>query len=308
MTDNKIIDGDDVLFRSGDVEPWRPKYRFRKVLFKECAIAGLSFHIGKNDELWDELEAETALALVRDSKNRHDPNAVAVALADDYDVDSDDFDFDFILGYIPQADNAELAALFDAGYAAKFSAVVSSFRRYSEIRIKIFIESNEPELVRPDLLRAESVDFHEFREVVSELAERGTTCRRFGGFPPSEYLLPIVGEKIVIVHTAPDGVILYLMRVLAEGDDCSGYVDDPASLICCDDTAPFILTNIMGPVKIAKSDHGFLCGVDLKNFTATKYLDPTLSGGFNRLFSSVLFRTINRYNIDVDPSIDGLRN
>lgn len=43
---------------------------------------------------------------------------MALALADDYDSDPDDFDFDFILGYVPRADNAELAAMIDAGYTA----------------------------------------------------------------------------------------------------------------------------------------------------------------------------------------------
>ena len=72
----------------------------------------------KEYEIWDELEVGTQIALIRDRNNKHDRNAVAVALADDYDSDPDDFDFDFILGYVPRTDNAELAAMIDAGYTA----------------------------------------------------------------------------------------------------------------------------------------------------------------------------------------------
>lgn len=72
----------------------------------------------KDDEIWNELEVGTQIALIRDRNNKRDRNAVALALADDYDGCHDDFDFDFILGYVPHTDNAELAAMMDAGYAA----------------------------------------------------------------------------------------------------------------------------------------------------------------------------------------------
>ena len=83
-----------------------PREVYKKVFFKECAVAGLSFHIKGNDEVWDELEEGTHIALVRQRDNRYDRNAVAVALADDYDGDPDDFDFDFILGYLPRKPRA----------------------------------------------------------------------------------------------------------------------------------------------------------------------------------------------------------
>ena len=72
----------------------------RKVFYKECPIAGWSFHIDK--ETYYELEEGTPLVLIRDRNNRNDPNAVAVALADDYDEDDpEDFDMDYIIGYVP---------------------------------------------------------------------------------------------------------------------------------------------------------------------------------------------------------------
>ena len=233
---------------------------------------------------------------------------MALALADDYDGCHDDFDFDFILGYVPHTDNAELAAMIDAGYADKFSAEITTYHQYGNynhrIRITIYVESNEPEVVRPNLLRAESISTYELMNMMNELADKGTAYFRFGGFPHHDLQLPIVGEKIVLVHRDRDNEILYLMRVLATDDNCATYVEDPDSIYCCDDCAPFILANIMGPIRIVKNEHAFLNGVNLNGLSATGYLVPKVSDGFNSIFRSVLFRTINRENIDMDPSLD----
>lgn len=303
-----ILRGDVMPPLDGDVASWPPEYRYKRVFFKECAVAGLAFHLEKDDEIWDELEVGTQIALIRDRNNKHDPNAVALALADDYDGDPDDFDFDFIFGYVPRTDNAELAAMMDAGYADKFTAEITTYHRHGNyndrIRITIYIDSNEPEVVRPDLLRAESISTYELRKMTEELADRGTAYFRFGGFPHHKLQYPTVGEKIVLVHRDKDNEILYLMCVLATDEDCAAYVEDPDSIDCCDDCAPFILTNIMGPIRIVKNEHAFLNGVDLKGLSATEYLEPKISDGFNRIFKSVLFRTINRDNIDMDPSLD----
>lgn len=32
-----------------------PKFDYKFVFFKECAVAGTSFHIKANDEIWEEL-------------------------------------------------------------------------------------------------------------------------------------------------------------------------------------------------------------------------------------------------------------
>lgn len=42
------------------------EFAYKKVKFKECYVAGLSFHVEKDDEMWDELCVGTKLALVRD--------------------------------------------------------------------------------------------------------------------------------------------------------------------------------------------------------------------------------------------------
>ena len=282
--------------RLGDIAPLPEdlflEYKYKNVFFKECALVGVSFHIEKDDEIWDELEVGTKLALVRDKYNKYDQNAVAVALADDYDGDPDDFDFDLILGYIPKNDNSELAAMIDAGYADKFSAEITTYKRsgsYNDrIRLTIYIESSEPELIRPGLLRAESVSIEELRAIVDELDKRGTAYVRWGnhGFPLTELQSPIVGEKVVLVHRNIYSDILYLMRVLATDGDCERYVDDPDSIHCCDDCSPFILTNVMGPVRINKSDYSFLVGIDMKRFSVKDYLSPEISNGFKEIFDN----------------------
>lgn len=281
----------------------KTEYRYIKKFFKECAIAGLSFHIERGDELWDELEVGTRIALVRDCNNEHDSNAVAVALADDYSGDPDDFDFDFILGYIPRSDNAELAALMDAGYASKFSAEITSYRRsgpYNDrIRITIYIESATPELVRPKgLLRAQYIATLRMQEMCDELVRRGTACFRFGGFPHYDLQFPAAGEKIVLINRDTGKYTLFLMHVLAVGDDCAAYVDDLDSFHTVDDCVPFILTNIMGPIKPADKELEFLFGLHLPSLSATDYLNPRISSGFQKIFE----RSLNGIELFKDSS------
>lgn len=287
---------------SEDNASWEPEYRYSKKFFKECAIAGLSFHIERGDEIWEEMEVGTRIALVRDRNNEHDRNAVAVALADDYTGDPDDFDFDFILGYIPRSDNAEIAALMDAGYADKFSAEITTYKRYGaysdRIRITIYIQSATPELIRPHLLRAQFITTQRMQEMCEELVCRGTACFRIGGFPPYEWQFPVVGEKIVLINSDAGKYTLFLMRILAAGDDCAAYVDNPDSLVATDDCAPFILTNVMGPLNPSAQDLEFLQEVCLPDLSAEQYLNPHIS----RRFQMVFERFLNGFGLFKDSS------
>lgn len=284
-------------------------YQYKKVFFKECAVAGVSFHMKYDDELWNALEVGTKLALVRQKDNKHDTNAVAVALADDYDGDPEDFDFDFIIGYVPRSENAELATLLDAGYGNKFSAEISTLKTHGNlndrIRIIIFLETNEKVLVRPDRLRANSINEYELRKMMAQLNTTGFAYMRFGGYQCAdnlERINPITGEKLVIVHRDEKKEILFLMMIVAEGDKCSEYTSE--SLNHKDNSTPYILTNIMGPIYIKKSEYNFLYGEDLKDYHAEYYLNKEVSDGFKEIFEMELFRTVNRKNIDMDPSID----
>lgn len=284
--------------------PKPPVLKYKRIFFKECAVAGVSFHLPYDDELWDELCEGTKIALVRDRNNEHDKNAVAVALADDFDGDPEDFDFDFILGYIPRAENMEMAAMMDAGYADKFEAEITTFNRHGSlndrIRITIWLLSSQPMEVKPDMLRAESVSLIELVEMVDELDKSGFAYFQWGGFReynPDDLHSVVKGEKVVIVHRDEDTDILYLMRVLAAGDECEDYIDDSDSIQYDDDRIPFILTNVMGPVRIKKSDWPFLTGVDLCRFSAADYLPMKLSAGFKEIFKIQLQKTLNPRNV-----------
>jgi hypothetical protein len=73
----------------------------RAVLIQESPIAGFQFHRG--DAIWASLGVGEKLALVRESPNTHDPDAVAVYFQDDK------------LGYVPRAENSAIAQMLDRG-------------------------------------------------------------------------------------------------------------------------------------------------------------------------------------------------
>lgn len=261
---------------------------YRKLFFKECPIAGLLFHIKKDDELWSELAEGVKLALVRDRDNTHDRNAVAVALADDYDGDPDNFDFDLILGYIPRADNAEIAAMMDAGYGDKFSAEITTMKQdgpYNDrIRITVYIESREPVIPRPDLLRAEWLDDRGYAAMIDELIECGFAKFRLGGFPLEERNLPETGDKIVILHEEDEAITLHLMHVLMLGDDCLKLGINEEEIEVCDDCCLFALTNVFGPITLSRDRLGFLAKTDLQRYSAMQYLSPKETDAFKQIF------------------------
>jgi pyruvate formate lyase activating enzyme len=121
--------------------------RPEQVLFKECAVAGISYHIDAEDELWQELEVGQPIALVRDRHNEYDPFAVAVALPEDYNGHPEDFDFDLILGYLPRNENEEIAKLLDMGWEDSLTASLSTVKRTGKLndrlRVAIVLHGKE---------------------------------------------------------------------------------------------------------------------------------------------------------------------
>lgn len=288
--------------------PEPPHFEFKKVFFKECSVAGLSFHIEKDDELWDELCEGTKIALVRDRKNKYDENAVAVALADDYDGYADDFDFDFILGYIPRTENVEIAALMDAGYANKFEAEITSYKRYGKyddrIRITIWLLGYEPQEVRPNRFRLQSLGFNECKAMIDELQRRGTVHFRWGFFNDGPLNLPTVGEEIVLVRRQAEKVLMFRMKVMAEGENCAPFLDDPEVIHCVDDQATFVLTNIAGPVVVNLKELFFLDIATLGKREVYDWLSKEEDRGLRALFDRFYKSWLPVNNIDMDPSID----
>lgn len=303
-----VIPPEDFPPLEGQVVDVPPYHEYKKVVFKECALAGVSFHLKYNDELWHELDEGVELALVRHKDNKHDPNAVAVALADDYDGDPDDFDFDFILGYVPRTDNAEVAAMLDAGYGEKLSAKITKFSNHgninNRIRITIYLATSEPVFVRPDLLRVQKIDSDELRHIITSLQDEGTCYMRFlSVIPPgSQYHPPMVGDKIVMVYEHPKNFSILLMRIIAENEDCKRYTSE--DIEADDDCSPYILTNILGPIDVPKYRNGFIKAVMDGYFQPSEYLTEELSHRFDMLFKIYLANHIYRNNVDADPSID----
>lgn len=288
--------------------PEPPHLEFKKVFFKECPVAGISFYLEKDDELWDELCEGTKIVLVRDRKNKHDNNAVAVALADDYDGDEDDFDFDFILGYIPRTENAEIAALMDAGYSDKFEAEITTYHRYGNfndrIRIKIWLLSSEPKEVRPNRLRLQSLGFSECKSMMVELQRRGTVHFRWGFFNDGQLNVPAVGEEVVLVRRQTEKVLMFRMKVIAEGEDCAPFLDDPEEIHCVDDRITFVLTNIAGPVVVNLRELYFLDIATLGKREVYEWLCEEEDCGLRELFDIFYKSWLPVNNIDMDPSID----
>lgn len=281
-----------------------PEPPHEKVLFKECAVAGVSFHLKYDDELWDELEAGQEVALVRDRKNKYDKNAVAVALPDDYDGDPDDFDFDYILGYIPKSENEEIAKMLDMGWDEVFYTTLSTVKHHGNIndrlRISIFIQSKEPQ--KPETIRIFNPSLHDWIGMLRDLEERGVAHFRWGGFPVWEHNLPKVGNQIVIMHYMGRKVVAFLMRIIAKGDACIPFVKDREIVTACDDCESFVIANTIGPVIVDKSELSFL-GETVFGYDYEQEIPLDVSNALKEFFHKMMWK-FNENNIDSDPSID----
>ena len=97
----------------------------RSVLIQESPIAGFQFH--KGDSIWSSLDVGEELALVRESSNSHDPDAVAVYFQDEK------------LGYVPRAENSAIAQMLDRGETleARISKLLTEEDPWERIRISI---------------------------------------------------------------------------------------------------------------------------------------------------------------------------
>ena len=97
----------------------------RTVLIQESPIAGFQFHHG--DEIWSSLDVGETLALVRESSNTHDPDAVAVYFHDQQ------------LGYVPRGENGAIAQMLDRGETleARISKLLLEGDPWERIRITI---------------------------------------------------------------------------------------------------------------------------------------------------------------------------
>ena len=97
----------------------------RSVLIQESPIAGFQFHNG--DAIWSSLAVGEELALIRESSNTHDPDAVAVYFNDQQ------------LGYVPRGENGSIALMLDRGenLEARISKLLIKEDPWDRIRMTI---------------------------------------------------------------------------------------------------------------------------------------------------------------------------
>ena len=244
---------------NAQAERQEPPASERKALL-ECPVAGIGFH--DIDDVWDELYVGAKIALVRERCNKYDRNAVAVALADDYDGDPDGFDFNFILGYIPRTCNSAIAAILDMGHGDIIEAEISEMNErapYSDrLHITVYVTAKTPIVPSDNRLRICSFAQDGWNAFADDVWRKGVALFRWGGFPPWELDLPKRGDKVAFVHKAEETAALYLMTVIATGDDCAPYVENVEDLNWVDDCNPYALTVVKGPVSVRNEELGFL--------------------------------------------------
>lgn len=233
---------------------------FERKALLECPVAGIGFH--DIDDVWDELYVGAKIALVRERCNKYDKNAVAVALAGDYDGDPDDFDFNFILGYIPRTCNSAIAAILDMGHGDIIEAEISEMNDHApypeRLHITVYVKAKTPLPPSDNRLRICSFEEDGWNAFADDVWRKGVALFRWGGFPPWELDLPKKGEKVAFVHKAEETAALYLMTVIATGDDCAPYVENVEDLHWVDDCNPYALTVVKGPVSVKNEELGFL--------------------------------------------------
>ena len=266
--------------------PFIPRRKIH-VLYKECHIAGTTFHNLEN--VWDELYEGAELALVREKGNLHDRNAVAVALADDYNGDPEDFDFDYILGYVPRTENEPIAMMLDMGWTETFGCELSRIEgenpRTGKLYMKIYIVSKDEVEVTNHLLRAMELDDEEFADFTISLLNQGCTYFRWGGFPPWKRNLPKKKDKVVFIYRNGNEVDLYLLYCIAVGDDDAAYfVEEKELLHAVDDCCFYVFTNAKGPVTVANEQLDFLNGEPVESGQPETYLSESASGRLYELF------------------------
>lgn len=283
MLQGEVAPSDDVqtVASSPRVNPKRRK----RVLYKECQIAGTSFQ--DLSDVWDELYEGAQLALVRQKDNRFDSNAVAVALADDFDGDIENFDFSFILGYVPRTDNEHLATMLDLGLADAFECQLSSVRGHSPYRgsltMKIYIVSKD-EVDDSDLLRALKLSSLGLLNLNRDLNVKGFTYYRWKNLPPDDHNLPRKGDKVIFMYRKDNETLLYVMHCIADNNrDAESFVAEKEKLNAIDDSSYYVFTLTRGPVTISNDALSFLETEEIDTIMPETFLSDEASSRLRQL-------------------------
>ena len=132
---------------------------------------------------------------------------------------------------------------------------------YSDkLHIAVYIRSKEPVLPKDDRLHILDFDDEEWEAFTEELWQKGYTYRRWGKLLPDVTGLPEEGDMVVFIHTEDDKKVLYLMKVIAEGDEQTHFLlsrgENPNDSV--DDCCPYVLTVIKGPITLSSDELVFL--------------------------------------------------
>ena len=287
---SELIAMEQGMVAMGEAAPPFAKFRKKRTLYKECQIAGITFH--DLSDVWDELYVGAELALIRQKDNEHDEYAIAVALADDYDGDPDDFDFNQILGYVPRTENEELAKMMDMGWNEAFECELSQMKGSNPykgtLHMKIYIVSKDEEETVVDtsnLLRVMELDYEQHEEFIDSLKSNGCYYARYGGFPPWERTLPEKGEKVVFMRRNGNNTKLYLMHCIAVGDyDAAYFVKEKDDLHAVDDCCFYVFTLVKGSIFVTNDMIEFLKGEKINDYQPEDFLSEDASIALRNLF------------------------
>ena len=97
------------------------------MLVQNSPLAGFQYHAG--EALWSRLQVGDALALIREPDNPHDPRAIRVEWRG------------VMLGYLPRAENAAVAAAMDRGdrVEGRIAALTPHRNPWRRVRIAVFV-------------------------------------------------------------------------------------------------------------------------------------------------------------------------
>ena len=260
----------------------------RRILYKECKIAGITFR--NMGDLWNELYIGGELVLIRHKDNKYDKYAVAVGWSDNYGYPYG-IDWDNIIGYIPRTENQHIATMIDLGWADAFECELSQINGnnpYSgSLSMKIYMVSKEEIEVEntSNLIKVLELNKHEYKEFATDITTKGCVYFRWGGFPPWERNHPQKDEKVVFMHKEDDKSILYLMHTIAIGDDeAAFFVTEKFSLYGgVDDCCYYVFTNCKGPIIVKNEDLNFLANENINIIQAEYFLSEEASNKLKKI-------------------------
>lgn len=256
------------------------KEKEKKVL-KECAVAGWKYTA--SEEILSNLYEGEELYLIRETDNSYDRNAIVVAVQQDEE-------YDVAIGYVPRSENELIAKMMDMGWDKAFSAELTTVKENEDgpyhLRMTIYVvNKNTVEEDKKQHTFALLLNKQGHKYLSQMLFDEGFAYFRWGGFPPWERTLPNKGDKVVFIASGQKKSELYLMQVLLNDEKIiSELLNDPGMIGFPDDCAPFILTNIKGPVIVKQGVLDFLESENINKYQPEKYLPGDMEEKLISLF------------------------